>query len=155
LRIENCVHPSYFTIDGRVIHEVSIAALAVRGLLENPEYVETARGEFLRDQAYALEGAEALALFSRDAFFRIGDDGGIRAGNNFVEEHFTIPDGVKIIRKSGFHGIECLKSLILSASVEVIEEDAFNGCRNLESVTLNFGLKSRPPCVPWYSAHGD
>jgi hypothetical protein len=145
MRIESCTHPNYFVIDGRVIHEASISLLTARGLLVNPEHVETARGDLLREQTYALQGAEALALFSQGAFYHIDADGGIIAGKTFNIAQFDVPDGVKIIRESGFRGVECLVEVSLPSSVEAIEADAFNGCRNLSSVTLNFGLKRIGP----------
>jgi hypothetical protein len=141
MRIESCVHPNYFVIDGRTIHEVSIPALVARGLLENPEQLETARGLFMRQQASALEGAEAMALLSQDAVYRLDDNGGIMAGREFNFTEFSIPDGVRAISKSGFHGIEVLESITIPSSVESIEDDAFNGCRNLVNVQLTYGLK--------------
>jgi hypothetical protein len=145
MRIENCVNPNYFTVDGRIIHEVSLSLLTERGLLENPEFAETARGEFLREQTYALQGAEALALFSQGEFYHIDDNGGITAGRRFSNAQFTVPDGVRTVRKAGFYGIDCLSAVTFPASVETIEEDAFNSCRNLSSVTFSYGLKHIGP----------
>lgn len=142
MRITACPHPSYFVIDGRIIHESSLAALSTRGILENPEDVEKFRGEFLREQAYSLEGAKAVAALTENAFYRIDSEAGIYAGKEFQYADFEIPEGVKIIRKSSFRGLTCLTSVTFSDSVEVVEEDAFNGCVNLREVTFNYGLKT-------------
>ena len=142
MRITECTHPSYFVVDGRTLHESSLAVLTARNLLENADEVETFRGEFLRDQAFALRGADAVAKLGENAFYSIDDGGGITAGKEFAFDDFAIPDGVKIVRKSAFRGIQCLVSVEIPSSVETIEEDAFNGCTNLRDVKLSYGLLS-------------
>lgn len=150
MRLVSCVGIStgatptgYFELDdGRVIHEVSIKLLEAHGELENADDIETLRGEFYREQAYSLQGAEAIAILSEESIYKVINGDGIIAGKNFDMEEFEIPEGIKFIAKGGFQGFKCLKSLVIPSSVETIEEDAFNGCSNLTSVTFNKGLRT-------------
>lgn len=149
MRITGCVgvisgaNPmGYFSLDdGRIVHEVSIPILKAFGL-ENADEIETFRGEFYREQAYSLQGAEAIAVLSEDNVYRLLKGDGIAAGKEFCLTEFEVPEGIKFIGKGGFQGLQCLQTLILPSSVEVIEEDAFNGCTNLTSVTFKRGLKA-------------
>lgn len=150
MRITACVgvntgvNPTgYFSLDdGRTIHEASIPILTAHGVLENADEIETFRGEFYREQAYSLEGANAIAILSEETTYKIIEGDGIVAGKEFCLDEFEIPEGVKFVGKGGFQGLDCLVTLIVSSSVETIEEDAFNGCRNLKKVIFKKGLKN-------------
>jgi len=133
----------YFTLDdGRTIHEASIPLLRAHGLLENADDVETFRGEFYREQAYSLQGAEAIAILSEENTYKVIEGDGLIAGKEFAIDDFEVPEGIKFIGRGGFQGLLCLKTLVIPSSVEVIEEDAFNGCRNLTKVTFKKGIKT-------------
>ena len=150
MRITACVNVStganptgYFTLDdGRTIHESSMAILKAHGLLENGDEIETFRGEFYRELAYSLDGANAVAILSEETIYKIIKGDGIIAGKEFTLDEFEIPEGVKFVGKGGFQGLVCLKTLVIPSSVEVIEEDAFNGCLNLTRVTFRKGLRT-------------
>ncbi|NMA23555.1 MAG: hypothetical protein GX938_08650, partial [Spirochaetales bacterium] len=87
---------AYFQLDdGRVIHEVSLKLLKAHGILENIEDVETLRGEFYREQAYSLQGAEAISTLSEGMTYRIIEGDGIIAGKEFDIDDFEIPEGIK------------------------------------------------------------
>lgn len=53
---------------------------------------------------------------------------------------YTVPDGVKVLKKDSFSDAE-LKKITLSSSVETIEDDAFNDCEKLAELVLNEGLQ--------------
>ena len=150
MRIVSCVSVStgsnptgYFQLDdGRVIHEASISLLKAHGILENADEIETFRGEFYREQAYSLQGAEAISMLSEGLTYQIIEGDGIVAGKEFNIEDFEIPEGVKFVGRGGFQGITCLKRLVIPSSVETIEEDSFNGCTNLVEVKFSRGLKT-------------
>ena len=54
----------------------------------------------------------------------------------------TIPDGLKMIRKSTFSNCDCLKTITIPASVEYVYSEAFSGCYSLQSVVA---LPVNPP----------
>lgn len=149
MRITECVSvttganpTSYFRLDdGRVIHETSIELLVAYGLLENADEIETFRGEYFREMAYSLQGAEAIATLSEGSLYQVIEDDGIIAGKAFDLGEFEIPEGIKFVGKGGFQGLTCLTKIVIPSSVEVIEEDAFNGCSNLRTVVFNEGLR--------------
>lgn len=133
----------YFQLDdGRTIHEVSIPLLKAHGVLENADEVETFRGEFYREQAYSLQGVEAISTLSEGMIYRLIEGDGIIAGKEFDIDDFEVPEGVKFIGRAGFQGLTCLKRVIIPSSVETIEDDAFNGCVNLKEVKFSKGLKT-------------
>ena len=150
MRIVACVNMTtganpvgYFELeDGRKIHEVSLPLLEAHGIITNLDELETLRGEFYRELAYSVQGAEAIATLSEGTMYRVVNGDTIVAGKEFAMEEFEVPEGIKRIGKGGFQGILSIKNLILPSSVEVIEEDAFNGCKNLEEIKFSRGLKT-------------
>ena len=61
----------YFQLDDGRTHEVSIPLLKAHGVLENADEVETFRGEFYREQAYSLQGVEAISTLSEGMIYRL------------------------------------------------------------------------------------
>lgn len=62
------------------------------------------------------------------------------AGCNF--EHFTIPNGVKMIDFAAFSECEKLREIDIPKSVEIIGAAAFENCKKLRMVNISEGVKT-------------
>lgn len=56
------------------------------------------------------------------------------------ESNIAIPDGIYKIAPGAFYNNTNIKSVMLPSTVNTVGEDAFNGCTNLNQLTLNEGL---------------
>lgn len=61
--------------------------------------------------------------------------------NCSLSDGFTIPAGVKTLKYRLFSNTQ-LKKIVIPATVEIIETEAFWGCDNLESVTISEGVRA-------------
>ena len=68
--------------------------------------------------------------------FSIGGDVLLKYPEAKPAEAYEIPDGVTRIAKNAFSGAEALKHVTIPASVDIIEDDAFFQCPNLETVGM-------------------
>lgn len=67
----------------------------------------------------------------------------------FKSANYTVPDGVECIAEEAFKSNYTLTSLVLPASLTRVDSTAFNGCRNLSSVTFTPGTE---PLVIGYNS---
>lgn len=61
--------------------------------------------------------------------------------NKQLTTSITIPESIKTIKKYSFY-MAYIRTLNMSDSVEIIEDQAFYSCRNMTSITLSKNLKS-------------
>ena len=69
-------------------------------------------------------------------------DGKLQKYNGNEDAKITIPDGVEIIEEEAFEWCKNLVSVVIPGSVREIAANAFGFCENLENVTLSEGLLS-------------
>ncbi|MGN0447565.1 MAG: leucine-rich repeat protein [Acutalibacteraceae bacterium] len=62
-------------------------------------------------------------------------------GNKLVT-NLTIPEGVTAIKPYAFYGADSLKSVVIPDSVTSMGENSFSLCRNLEDVTIGYGVNT-------------
>lgn len=80
--------------------------------------------------------AQKNATLPPGLFQEIGE----RAITSSELEELTIPEGVRVIRKSALFFCQSLKQVTLPDSLETIEESAFSYCENLEKVKFGKNL---------------
>lgn len=69
-------------------------------------------------------------------------------------EELVIPTSVKTIKDQAFSYNNCLQTVVIEEGVEVIEEDAFEGCDLLKSATLPSTLTEETDVSAfWGSGH--
>lgn len=100
-----------------------------------------------------LPSLESLVVDEKNEFFdsREGCNAIIKTHSNALYvgcKNTVIPDGVKVIASHAFMSLifapvpEKPLELVIPKSVEVIESQAFAGCRSLKKITFSEGLKS-------------
>lgn len=65
----------------------------------------------------------------------------IYVNNVKLTEDLVIPNGVKYIEARNFAGLDWIKTLYVSKSVEYVDAGAFSECNNLETVVFEEGVK--------------
>lgn len=99
-----------------------------------------------------IEFPEGLDYIGDDAFYNTSWMDAMLQNNEFViingqlidtgafSENLVIPNGVTVIGPGAFE-YDSMSTVVIPGSVEVIDDDAFQSCNNLTSVTMTDGLK--------------
>jgi len=81
-----------------------------------------------------FKSVDGVLYFYLNAAAKVGDLAAYPAGRK--DANFIVPDGIGSVMAGGFSFCEALKSVVLSPICTSIENSAFMGCTNLESITL-------------------
>lgn len=93
-------------------------------------------------EAYAFANTPFLQNFmntSQSPYLVVGDD--ILLAYKGTEEVVVLPEGIKQIAPNCFENHTEILSITLPTSLEIIGEDAFNGCSNLRTVSGGTNVK--------------
>ena len=103
-----------------------------RAIAVSPEELDIHEGVLVK-----WNSSQKKAVLPEGLFQEIGE---YSIRSNELEE-LTIPEGVRVIRRSALSFCKSLKKVTLSDSLETIEKCAFSYCENLEKVTFGKNLR--------------